>query len=169
MKLNKQTLLALTMAAILALSFSLTACGSSDSAAPLVEEDVAVDDTANLSLMDDPESTRSGDPKLASKAEKLNEDPESFYGTWVSTSPDAENLYGNLEITILENGTFVANITGEKLRGKWKKIDGGIEYKNELISGKIYYGPTCIMTFEEFAEDEENDDIEVVLIKKPKQ
>ena len=78
-----------------------------------------------------------------------------------------ENLYGNLEITINKNGTFDANITGENLHGKWHKIDGGIEYKNELISGKIFYGPTCIMTFEEFnSSDEGDEDIQVVLVKK---
>ena len=160
MKQKSKTLIILTLTAILTLSFSLTACGSSE------EEDVA-SDPMNLSLMDDPEATQANDPKLASKAEKLNEDPENFFGTWISTSADTENLYGNLEITINKNGTFDANITGEKLHGKWHKIDGGIEYKNELISSKIFYGPTCILTFEEFnSSDEGGEDIQVVLVKK---
>lgn len=162
MKRNSKTLLSLLLALVMALAFTLSACGSSDEEEPT---DAGVSD--EVSLMEDPEATKPNDPKLASKAEALNEDPSSFYGTWISTSADAENLYGNLEITINENGTVRANITDIDMKGTWKKIDGGIEYKTELISGKIFYGPTCVMTFEEFEADEDgDDDIQVVLKKK---
>ena len=163
---NKSILL-LLLALALSMTMVLAGCGSSGEGSTEAGDDPA-DISDQISLMDEPEWTEPNDPKLASKAEKLNEDPESFYGTWISTSADTENLYGNLEITIKENGTFTANITDENLTGKWHKIDGGIEYNNELISGKIFYGPTCIMTFEEFDEDgnETDDDIMVVLKKK---
>lgn len=171
MRSDRKKILALLLALVMSASaaFALTGCGSDEEEQPPAATEEEEIDVGSLNLMDNPEATKAKDPKLESKAKKLNEAPESFYGTWVSNSADTENLYGNLEITILENGTFKANITGENLKGTWKKIDGGIEYKNEYISGKIYYGPTCIMTFEEFTEDGESDeDIEVVLTKKEK-
>ncbi|MBQ9014746.1 MAG: hypothetical protein IJ109_01375 [Firmicutes bacterium] len=165
--MNKKTTLLLLFALMLSISMILASCGSSGGdTAVLSDESAEVPD--QISLMDDPDWTQPSDPKLASKAEKLNEEEENFYGTWISTSADTENLYGNLEITIKKNGTFTANITGEDYTGEWHKIDGGIAYSHELISGKIYYGPTCVMTFEEFSEEGEDtdDDIMVVLKKK---
>ena len=162
MKWNKKTLLSLMLALIMSMAFAMTACGSDQEE----DEEVAVD-PGTINLMDNPDATKAGDPALAKKAKKLNKDPSNFYGTWIPKSSDAENLYGNLEITINEDGTFDANITDIDLHGTWHKINGGIEYNNELISGKVFYGPTCIMTFEEFSDDEESDEpIEVVLVKK---
>lgn len=160
MKWNPKKALPVLLAVMLTMSFLLAGCGSSNE-----DDDIAVPD--DVSLMDTPDYTKSNDPKLASKAEALNKDPENFYGTWISTSADAENLYGTLEITIKEDGTFNADITDMKMSGSWKKIDGGIAFSNDLISGEIYYGPTCVMTFREYTEDGEDDEtIEVVLKKK---
>ena len=164
---NKKTILSLLFALMLSMAMIFAGCGSSGDDSATVSDDPS-DIPDEVSLMDDPEWTQPNDPKLESKAEKLNAEPENFYGTWESTSADAENLYGNLEITIKENGTFTANITGDDYTGKWHKIDGGIEYNHELFSGKIYYGPTCVLTFEEFNDEGEDtdDDIMVVLKKK---
>lgn len=157
MKNSKKLTVLLLMAFVLAFGGILTACGSSSEEAL---DDSDIDYALNEGEMDKLQV----DPSKASQAQKLNEDKENFYGTWTATSPEAQNLYGHLEITINDDGTFDADITNEKFSGTWTKIDGGISYTSELISGKFYYGPTCQMIIQENGETAE-DDISVTLEK----
>lgn len=83
--------------------------------------------------------------ELKAKAEEMNNDKESFYGTWVATSDKAEYLYGNLEITINEDGSFTGNVTQEDFSGTWEKAENGIEFSSVLLSGELYFGDTCKM------------------------
>ena len=159
MKSTKKITLLLLMACVLAFSGILTACGTASEEPQLDESDI--DYALNEGEMDNIKV----DPSKASEAQKLNQEEENFYGTWVATSPEAQNLYGHLEITINENGTFDADITDEQFTGTWKKIDGGISYTTEAISGKFYYGPTCQMIIQENGETAE-DDIRVTLEKQ---
>ena len=112
------------------LAFGLAACGSSNDNSG--DEDVDY-------------TTSAEQASLAKKAEEMNKEEDNFYGRWVATSERAEYLYGNLEITVNEDGTFTGNVTEEDFSGTWEKVDKGIEFKSELLSGKLYFGKTCRM------------------------
>ncbi|MDD4199951.1 MAG: hypothetical protein PHS19_01030 [Eubacteriales bacterium] len=77
--------------------------------------------------------------------EELNAEDDNFYGSWTATSGSAQNLYGNLDMTINENGTFDGNVTGEDFSGTWKKIDEGISFESVYINGEMYFGERCRM------------------------
>lgn len=142
--MKRTTIIALMSALMLIFSTGifLTSCGIGDEAD--TEEEILY----QMNEGEDGVQTATVDKKTADKAKKLNENEENFYGTWVAYGGDAENLYGNLEVTINEDGTVKILVTDEKDAGTWEKIDGGISYTAELMSGKIYYGPTCTMVIE---------------------
>lgn len=85
------------------------------------------------------------DAALKEKAEKMNQKEDSFYGRWVATSEQAEYLYGNLEITINEDGTFTGNVTDEDFGGNWEKTETGIKFESEILSGELFFGDKCKM------------------------
>ena len=137
-KMKKKRILMLVMVAVM-IAFSgiaMTACGDKDSGDK--NKDLKTTDNADLT-----------DEELKEKATELNKDEDNFYGTWKATSDNAEMLYGHLEITINEDGTFDADVTDEVFSGRWEKIDGGIEYKSELMNGKLFYGKKCHMVIED--------------------
>lgn len=152
---NRLSLKLITLLAIvLMLSFCMvfTGCGSDDE---LTDDDI--DYIMNEGAEDAPEA----DPKQVAKAKALNQDTNNFIGKWKATSDEAKNLYGSLEISINEDGTFDADVTGESFSGTWTKVDNGISYTSELMKGKIYYGDYGKLVI----EDNENGDIRVVLNK----
>ncbi|MBQ6401024.1 MAG: hypothetical protein IJI20_01920 [Firmicutes bacterium] len=133
-------LIALLLAVMVAFAFGLTGCG---------EEEELSDDDIDYMLNEGADQPTTVDKKKASEARELNKNIDNFIGTWEATSEEAKNLYGHLKITINDNGTFDADVTDEKFSGTWTKIDGGISYTSELMSGKIYYGETCRMIIED--------------------
>lgn len=82
-------------------------------------------------------------------SEELNKEKDNFYGTWTGTSGTAENLYGNITLVINEDGTIDFDVTDEKFAGTWEKIDGGITFTSEYISGEMYFGAKCKLVIHE--------------------
>ncbi|MDO4518475.1 MAG: hypothetical protein Q4B78_04630 [Bacillota bacterium] len=131
-KKNSVIRLLIVLAMALCLCMGFVACGgNSDSGS---DEDI-----------DDIEMTTTVNKELKEKADKMNKEEESFLGRWEATSEKAKYLYGNLEITINEDGTFDGNVTEEDFKGTWKKVDKGIEFSSEILSGKLFFGDNCRM------------------------
>ena len=64
----------------------------------------------------------------------IERDPSAFYGSWTATSDKAIYLYGNIDITVKQDGTWTGNITGEKLGGKWEQVGDRLHMDNDLFS-----------------------------------
>lgn len=150
---GSKLVLLLLMCLVLAFSMCMVGCGDDE----VTDDDI--DYAMNEGGSDDPDSGES--VKGAAKAKVLNQDVSNFYGTWEATSGEAVNLYGNLKITINEDGTFDANVTDEEMSGTWTKSDTGINYKCDYMRGSIYYGDHGKLVI----EDNENGDVKVVLNK----
>lgn len=134
----KKSRILVTVTLVIILSFScllITSCGNKEP-----------DDNGKQNKTDYSEMTPEEPEK---KAIELNKSEENFYGTWEATSDNAEMLYGHLNITINEDGTFDADVTDEIFSGTWEKIDGGIEYHSELMNGQLFYGKKCKMVIED--------------------
>lgn len=143
----KKNRILVIMSLVIVLSFScflLTSCGNNESA-----------DSENNNKTDYSEMTPE---ELEKESIELNKSEDNFYGTWEATSDNAEMLYGHLNITINEDGTFDADVTDEVFSGTWEQIDGGIEYHSELMNGQMFYGKKCKMVIED-------SDIQVTLTK----
>ena len=151
--LLKRLMPALLLALMLAFCLSFTGCGDDDE---ITDDDI--DYVMNEEGMED---SIKADPKDVAKAKTLNQSAESFIGKWSATSSEAQNLYGNLEITINSDGTFEGNVTDEDISGTWTKTDEGIVYKCDLMRGSMYYGDFGKMVL----EDNENGDVKVVMNK----
>ena len=152
-KLLKKLLPVLLLTLIMGFCLSFTGCGD--------DEEVTDDDIDFIMNEEGMEDSTKADPKKIAKAKALNQSAESFIGKWSATSSEAQNLYGNLEITINEDGTFEGNVTDEDISGTWTKTDKGISYKCDLMGGSMYYGDHGKMVI----EDNENGDVKVVMNK----
>ena len=101
------------LAAIVALVFGLKSAGGSktDSDAPAEgAEDVVESDVMDNGISFDEEEE-------GADIVKVEAPDEDFYGTWTATSGMALYLYGNIDITIKEGGTWSGNITEEDMSG----------------------------------------------------
>lgn len=143
----KNTLKILLIAVLsLTVMFAFTACGS---------DKVEDEDQSQVNQL---QTYTNAEGKTQ---EELNKAQDNFYGTWSGDgSGHVEELYGNLEITILEDGTFKGNVTGEDFGGTWEKVEDGIEIDSIYITGKMYFGEKCNLVI---YEDEATP---VVLTKK---
>lgn len=151
---GSKLILILLLSLMLAFCAGLTGCGSDDEMS---------DDDIDYIMNEGAEEggAPAPDPEQVEKAKALNQEADNFIGTWAATSGEAENLYGNLQITINEDGTFEGNVTEEEISGTWTKVDNGITYKCDLMKGKIYYGEYGKLVI----EDNENGNVKVVLNK----
>ena len=83
----------------------------------------------------------------------VKRDPPDFYGSWTATSDKAIYLYGNIDITVNENGTWTGNITGEKLGGKWEQVDDHLHMDNDLFSFDLSFESSGELILIETGED----------------
>ena len=114
-----------------------------------------------------PESERVGDviDQEADEAviERVEADESDFYGTWVAKSDRAQYLYGNIEVTVKEDGTWTGNITDEELSGKWTAKGDHLHMNNDLFSFDLAFDKYGALIF---IDSEAEDDINIVLTKK---
>ena len=99
------------------------------------------------------------DTDMEIKPEKA--DLSEFYGTWTASSDKAEYMYGNVDITINEDGTWKGNITDEDLSGTWKKVDNYI-----VCSSKLFTFNVLKSTNGNIVMQETDDAVRVVLTKR---
>ncbi|MBQ6440342.1 MAG: hypothetical protein IJJ06_09510 [Mogibacterium sp.] len=83
----------------------------------------------------------------------VKKDPSAFYGSWTATSDKAIYLYGNIDITVKENGTWTGNITGEKLGGKWEQVGDHLHMDNDLFSFDLSFESSGEMILIETGDD----------------
>ena len=60
-------------------------------------------------------------------------DDSFFVGTWKAETDRAVYMYGNVTITIKEDGTWVGNITDEDVHGTWRHKGDGIILESDII------------------------------------
>jgi len=174
--MNIKKLLALILAALLIIT-CFVSCSDSGSANSNTNSDEITqdEDSDEDSDADSEEDFLESDNDIfyeeeadGAEIEKVKTDLSEFYGTWVSTSAQAEYFYGNIEITVNEDGTWSGNITGEDLNGKWTDKGDYLRLESDLFSFDLAYSDTgkLIMIEEDADEDGDDSDINVVLTKK---
>ena len=154
------------LAALIALVFGLKSAGGSktDSDVPAESgEDVVETDVVDNGISFDEEEE-------GADIVKVEAPDEDFYGTWTATSGMALYLYGNIDITIKEDGTWSGNITEEDMSGTWTREgtdlhvvsdDGDIDFLFAFTeSGSL------VMQRDTADEGEEADYVNTVLTKK---
>ena len=93
----------------------------------------------------------------------VKKEPKAFYGTWEAPSDKATGLYGNIDITIKEDGTWKGSITEEPLSGKWVEQGDHLHMINDLFSFDLAFSNTGNLVF----IDREADNT-VIVLKKTK-
>ncbi len=154
------------LAAVVALVFCLKSAGGgkADSDVPAESgEDVVETDVLDNGISFDEEEE-------GADIVKVEAPDEDFYGTWTATSGMALYLYGNIDITIKEDGTWSGNITEEDMSGTWTREgtdlhvvsdDGDIDFLFAFTEGG-----NLVMQRDTADEGEEADYVNTVLTKK---
>lgn len=152
----------ITFVGILSASMLLTSCdlfGTED------DEDIPEFNSSEASEnidfkdFDDPELENEADG--AEPIMKPHKE-EDFYGKWSATSDHAQYLFGNVDLSIRDDGTWVGNITEEAYSGKWKYDGSEINLRDTegYINWKMYFVEDGAMMFKDM------DDPEVALVLK---
>ena len=96
----------------------------------------------------------------------VEKEKASYFGTWTATSDMAHYLYGDIEVTVKENGTWSAVITGEPTGGTWKEVgdhlhmdDGG-----QLLSFDLAFSDNGNLVM----IDTDSDDVVYTVLTKKK-
>ena len=129
---------------ILTMGLFTTACSKDDDSSSADSDaslDIEKEDAEDLGFDEEDQFTED-DIKGISFSEEDDEavinraksDPSKYYGRWVATSDKATYLYGNVDLTVNEDGTWHGDITGEKLKGKWKDYGDHLHMNNSLFS-----------------------------------
>ena len=181
-------LMALLMAVLMAGAFALTGCGDADEATdtaateatakskpdvvPLEEEDSPENNYGALpgdNVVEDPYEAMSEKERVEVKAESAikNKDVNNFIGKWKGTKETAYDIYGHLKVNIKRDGTINIDVVDENLDGTWEMQDDGLHYKNELMTGRIFYGRTGELTIDNDDWDYDNEDTGIAVILKP--
>ena len=181
-------LMALLMAVLMAGAFALTGCGDADEAedtaateataeskpdvVPLEEEDSPENNYGALpgdNVVEDPYEAMSEKERVEVKAESAikNKDVNNFIGKWKGTKETAYDIYGHLNVNIKRDGTINIDVVDENLDGTWEMQDDGLHYKNELMTGRIFYGRTGELTIDNDDWDYDNEDTGIAVILKP--
>lgn len=66
--------------------------------------------------------------------ETVQKDISDFYGEWEATSDQGLYLYGSIDITVKEDGTWEGEITEEPLSGTWEDMGDHIHMNNDIFS-----------------------------------
>lgn len=147
-KMNRKvkTLLTILCSFIMVLAF--VSCGSSDNENTDPAGSTDVTQEADAGQGNDPAK-----PTIPEDATTVQDDgvvkveipTDNFLGTWTADSGKAEHLYGSLEITLKEDGSWTGKVTGEKLYGTWIETDFGVHLYDEveLWECDLFYTDKC--------------------------
>ena len=97
------------------------------------------------------------------KVEKVEKEASDFFGEWEATSDQGHYLYGSVDITVKEDGTWEGAITGEPLNGTWEDKGDHLHMNNDLFSFDLAFssGGNLVMI-----DTDSEDPIYTVLTKK---
>lgn len=87
----------------------------------------------------------------------------SFIGSWTAESAEAAYLYGNISLTIKEDGTWKGNITGENISGGWTENEYGITLKSSLFNAKLFFAESGNLVLEDYRFEDNDEPILIVL------
>lgn len=112
-------------------------------------------------LLDDAFISQLEDEDENAKLKTKKVEDSFFYGTWTATSEKATYMYGNVTITINENGTWDGNITEEDIHGKWEHKGKGLRLTSDVIPFNLVYSSNNNVILQET-----DDAVRVVLTRK---
>ena len=142
----------LSLIIIIALiSFPLIACADKTPSEP---------DPSEPGTTEDIDYSEEDDEYEIQKKESAASD---YFGTWIATSDKAEYLYGNVEITVNEDKSWTANITGLDLDGDWEDNGDSLHMNNELFSFDLAFSESGNLIL---IETNNGDEITTVLSRK---
>lgn len=134
------------------------------------EESDPVSDNLKKQIVEEDE-TDFDDPSLdyeqdGAEPVAVGHDEKDFYGNWEGKSERVEYLFGNVNLSIKDDGTWKGNVTEEKLKGKWKYTGKSIIIRDtdDLINWELYYTSDGVLLFKDLEEPEDS----YVLKKGPK-
>lgn len=125
------------------------------------EEDVDANDVTVEEEMEDAEIAQFEDEDESIELKTKTVDDSFFYGTWEAETDRASYMYGNVTITINEDGTWDGNITEEEVTGTWEHKGEGIRLTSELIPFNMVYSSNNNVILQET-----DDAVRVVLTRK---
>jgi hypothetical protein len=137
-------------------------------------------DSADTEVVEDPlDATESDDAELVEKeegngiafdeegdgavVETVDKDTNDFFGDWEATSDMGHYLYGSIELTVKEDGTWEGEITGEPLSGTWEDMGDHIHMNNEIFSFDLAFSDSGNLVL---IDTDSNDVVYTVLTKK---
>ena len=91
---------------------------------------------------------------------------EDFIGSWEVTSGQAKYQYGNVDLTINEDGTWTGNVTEEDFEGKWKESGDGILLTCDVFEFALAFTDKGVLVMQYDPEDETGELVTSVLTKK---
>lgn len=101
-----------------------------------------------------------GDGAVVDTVEK---DASDFFGEWEATSDQGRYLYGSIDITVKEDGTWDGEITGEPLNGTWEDMGDHLHMNNEIFSFDLAFSDSGNLVL---IDTDSEDVIYTVLTKK---
>ena len=131
---------------------------------PVPEGSENYDPESGLEILPEGNGIRFNEEAEGTTIQYKKEEPSKFEGEWEATSDQAAHLYGNFDLTVNSDHTWVANITDEKYSGKWSESKDGLNMKSDRFSFGLAFDEdgTLIMT----EEREDGDDFHTVLTRK---
>lgn len=98
-----------------------------------------VDPNAEIIVQPEGRGITFAEEEDGAEIKKIKTDPSKFFGTWEATSDKAAYLYGNVDLTVKEDGTWNADITGDKLEGKWEEKGDYLHLSSDVFSFDLAY------------------------------
>jgi len=137
-------------------------------------------DGADTDVVEDPlDATESDDAELVEKeegngiafdeegdgavVETVEKDTNDFFGDWEATSDMGHYLYGSIELTVKEDGTWEGEITGEPLSGTWEDKGDHLHMNNEIFSFDLAFSDSGNLVL---IDTDSNDVLYTVLTRK---
>lgn len=93
----------------------------------------------------------------------VQHDASDFVGTWTATSSQTEYIFGNVDLSIQEDGSWSGSVADTQLKGTWKEADEGIRLHSTNFD-YIYY--TLSYTDGNVVVLRRDDGAKAVIIKK---
>lgn len=125
-----------------------------DSGSDIIDESLTEKKTNGISFDQENDET---------EVNPVKSDVSKYYGKWTATSDRAQYLYGNVDITINQDGTWGGTITDEKIGGKWKDFGDHLRLQSKIFSFDVAFDKTGNLIMIEKNADGE---IDTVLTRK---
>jgi hypothetical protein len=155
----------LTTAAILLMCLCLAACGKSantdtteeveedpESDVEYIEEEEIADDPTTADYDNGIIFEEEDEDTELTTAEKS---PSDFFGTWEATSAQSHYQYGNIDLTVKEDGTWEGNISDDDLKGEWIEKDGGLYMTSEYFNFQLAYTDKDVLVMEYWPDEDD--------------